>query len=247
MNSFILLISLLLLSFGYLSVASLSTNRATKGPYYQPSAPRQAGSYAKFPVPAPPEHTLTGLPDLSDEDIVNFLEQARSMTGSRAPFVQHPEATELEPSLAEQAYKTMMQAEETYRRNLRNQKANPPSLLQTKSTLKSRSGMRVKAKEEGGDPEWKYKDIKTPPPWLEYTHTQGGLPTTQPPGVPKMLPPPPPLAFPTFSYTSRNSGPYAPQPVPSYSIGAPPPVPAATWLPLAAYIQPPKDGEDPQG
>lgn len=185
----------------------------------------QAGDYAKFPVNQPPALESADLPELLEEDIAGFLEMAQMMMATKAvPFAGQAATDEKAKSLAEESYLAILRAEGEHRRE------KSPSLIQN---------------EEASDPEWKYKDIKTPPPWLEYTHTKGGLPTTRPPAVPKMIPPPPPLAFPANSYTSRHSGPYAPQPVPSYSIGAPPPVPAANWLPLAAYIQPPKDAVQP--
>ncbi len=230
-------------------------------------------------LPTPPTAYMpTGLPELSEDDIAAFLEQAREITqhpahipgaaAARAPPLptfEAPPATEANknevkgapassPRFAQKATMTADQRAAAYAAA----SAAAAQFMQSashfqmagrataKTNAKGKAGARsrTRVKDEEG-PEWKYKDIKSPPDWLQYTHTQGGLPTTKPPAVPRMIPPPPPQAFPQFSYARPPGGPYSPPPVPTYSISSPPPVAASTWLPLAAYIQPPSDQPNP--
>jgi hypothetical protein len=202
------------------------------------NVPKVAGDHVKFPVNAPPAYNA-GLPELTDEDIAGFLEMAQTMTSTTAePYFSHEAQHEPPQSLESSSYEAILRAEREHRHS-------SPSLLQVPDGA-AEAAAAENDLPDSDTPDWKYTDMKSPPAWLQYSHTQGGLPTTRPPVVPQMLPPPPPLAFPAFSYTSRHTGPYAPQPVPSYSIGSPPPVPAANWVPLAAYIQPPRDAPNPE-
>lgn len=213
---------------------------------------------------APPPHVATGLPELSEDDIMAFLEQARELTRA-AEKVQSPEVTGKSPTNIAKAHGATHVAPaqprfvEMSASSRANVYAHASAATAQHLHAHARAGSQSKLRDDGGgegggeggggdkpNPPWKYTDIKSPPDWLQYTHTKGGLPSTKPPAVPRMIPPPPPQAFPQFSYARPPGGPYSPPPVPTYSISSPPPVAAATWLPLAAYIQPPKDQPNPE-
>lgn len=242
-----------------------------RGATLESKAPRTAPAT----MPVPPPSFPTGMPDLSEDDIASFLEQARELTKSAqeataavsagaastpVPARQVPADPVSQARFAElhasaQA-KTYAQASVAAAQHMQAQAhAQALALARAEAHAQSRQQAVAKAKAKGrsrtgardGDgPEWKYKDIKSPPDWLVYDHTKGGLPTTKPPAVPRMVPPPPPQAFPQFSYARPQGGPYSPPPVPTYSISSPPPVAASAWLPLSAYIQPPEGQPNPE-
>jgi hypothetical protein len=161
------------------------------------------------------------LPDLSVDDIMMFLEQAREITGNKAEKAPLP--------------------------SLNGDSKPQASFAETDAQAKT--GAQAKAADAPPIAYWMYMNQLEPPLWLRFNLSSlTGMPTTRPPPVPKMLPPPPPVLFPEFAYTRPMAGPYAPPrtAVPAYSMSAPPPVPAAQWVPLSAYIQPPGDTPDPE-
>jgi len=195
-----------------------------------------------------PPHMSTGMPDITQEDIAFFLEQAHTLTEQQRASVRTIWDAKALPRFAESRSSIQQYLQAA---------ADTAAHFQSQTNLKSKQredggGEGGQGGGEGGDggagekkPPWKYTDIKNPPEWLKYDQTQGGLPSTRPPAVPRMIPPPPPRAYPQFSYARPTGGPYSPPPVPTYSISSPPPVAASTWLPLAAYIQPPTDQPNP--
>lgn len=178
--------------------------------------PASASASPYMPANAAPAPHMPLLPDLSEDDIFSFLEQARVLTGRKQPVPAANADADAGASFAE-------------------------------SGASAKAGVK-----DGGAPPvapWMYMNTMDPPLWLRFNLSSvSGMPTTRPPPVPAMLPPPPPVMFPEFSYTRPMQGPYAPArtAVPAYSMSSPPPVPAAQWIPLSAYIQPPGDSPNPE-
>lgn len=162
-------------------------------------------------------------PELRDEDIAMFLE-AQEMFEKTSPPLD-----KLKSSLT-------AAENDGHSSAAMNPSSRASSYIQSQAHVKAKTMNEIE----------KYEDVNAPPSWLDPAATQekGGLPLTKPPEVPKMLPPPPPLPWPKFSY-ARPPGPYNPPPIPQYSVADPPPMPAVTWIPLAAYVQPPSEAATP--
>ncbi len=194
--------------------------RLKQGATFTKTAPPVQAPPTAYFAPLPPAGM--NLPELSDDEIFSFLEHARSLKAAAA--ARDP--------------------------------ARGASFAETASKTATSAGTGSKAETQaqnggGGAPPiapWMYLNPLDPPAWLRFNLSSlSGMPVTRPPPVPRMMPPPPPVMFPEFSYTRPAQGPYAPPrtAVPAYSMSMPPAVPAAQWIPLSAYIQPPRDVPTP--